>query len=124
MDMQQAIFAQLLLDIKNKGYDVYDGKLPPKDTAYPFVYLGSNAQNDKTTKAGYIGDVLQRIHVWHNDEHKRGTVSAMMSDIKDICRNIADKYSLVLTGMTQDILEDNTTKQPLLHGILTVKFKF
>ena len=121
MDIQQMIFTQLRLDIEAKGYDVYDGELPPEGTACPFVYLGDSSQSDKTTKAGYIGDALQTIHVWH-DAKKRGTVSAMLADIKDICRQIADRYSLVLTGMTQNILEDSTTKQ--LHGILTVKFKF
>lgn len=124
MDIQQAIFTQLLIDIKAKGYDTYDGELPPEGTAYPFVYLGSNTQNDNSTKAGNVGTVSQMIHVWHNDTHKRGTVSAMLADIKSICRAIEYKYPVILSGMTQNILEDNTTKKPLLHGVLTVNFKF
>lgn len=124
MDIQQAVFTQLKIDIEAKGYDTYDGELPPEGTPYPFVYLGNNNQSDNSTKAGNIGTVSQMIHVWHNDVKKRGTVSAMLADIKDVCRELERKYPVILSGMTQDILPDNTTTQPLLHGVLTVNFKF
>ena len=124
MDIQQAVFTQLKIDIESLGYDVYDGELPPEGTTYPFVYLGNSNQSDNSTKAGNIGTVSQMIHVWHNDVQKRGTVSAMLADIKDVCRELERKYPVILSGMTQDILPDNTTKQPLLHGVLTVNFKF
>ena len=124
MDIQQAVFTQLLLDIKARGYDTYDGELPPEGTPYPLVYLGNNTQRDNSTKAGNIGEVTQMIHVWHNDVKKRGTVSAMLADIKDVCRELERKYPVILSGMTQDILPDNTTNKPLLHGVLSVTFKF
>ena len=124
MDIQQAVFTQLKIDIESLGYDVYDGELPPEGTTYPFVYLGNSNQSDNSTKAGNIGTVSQMIHVWHNDVQKRGTVSDMLFNIKNICRNIENKYPVILSGMTQDILPDNTTTQPLLHGVLTVNFKF
>ena len=103
---------------------MYDGKLPSEGTPYPFVYLGNSNQSDNSTKAGNIGTVSQMIHVWHNDVQKRGTVSDMLFNIKNICRNIENKYPVILSGMIQDILPDNTTTQPLLHGVLTVNFKF
>ena len=124
MDIQQAVFTQLKIDIESLGYDVYDGELPPEGTTYPFVYLGNSNQSDNSTKAGNIGTVSQMIHVWHNDVQKRGTVSAMLADIKDVCRELERKYPVILSGITQEILPDNTTKQPLLHGVLTVNFKF
>ena len=124
MDVQQAVFTQLKVDIESLGYDVYDGELPPEGTPYPFVYLGNSNQNDNSTKAGNIGTVSQMIHVWHNAVQKRGTVSAMLADIKDVCRELERKYPVIPSGMTQGILPDNTTKQPLLHGVLTVNFKF
>lgn len=46
MDPQQELFAELLQKIKEWGYDVYDGALPPKDTPYPFVYLADSQQID------------------------------------------------------------------------------
>lgn len=124
MDVQQAIFTQLKVDIESLGYDVYDGKLPPEGTAYPFVYLGDSTQYDNTTKSGSIGTMSQTIHVWHNNVRKRGTVSDMLFNIKNICRNVENKYPVILSGMTQDILPDNTTAEPLIHGIITVNFKF
>ena len=124
MDIQQGVFTQLKVDIESLGYDVYDGELPPEGTPYPFVYLGNSNQSDNSTKAGNIGTVSQMIHVWHNDVQKRGTVSAMLADIKDVCRELERKYPVIPSGMTTDILPDNTTKQPLLHGVLTVNFKF
>lgn len=124
MDIQQAVFTQLKIDIESLGYDVYDGKLPSEGTPYPFVYLGNSNQSDNSTKAGNIGTVSQMIHIWHNDVQKRGTVSAMLADIKDVCRELERKYPVIPSGMTHDILPDNTTTQPLLHGVLTVNFKF
>ena len=124
MDIQQAVFTQLKIDIESLGYDVYDGELPPEGTPYPFVYLCNSNRNDNRTKGGKSGTVSQMIHVWHNDVQKRDTVSAMLADIKDVCRELERKYPVILSGMTQDILPDNTTKQPLLHGVLTVNFKF
>ena len=124
MDVQQAVFTQLKVDIESLGYDVYNGELPSEGTPYPFVYLGNSNQSDNSTKAGNTGTVSQMIHVWHNDVQKRGTVSAMLADIKDVCTELERKYPVILSGMTQDILPDNTTKQPLLHGVLTVNFKF
>ena len=95
MDIQQAVFTQLKIDIESLGYDVYDGELPSEGTPYPFVYLGNSNQSDNSTKAGNIGTVSQMIHVWHNDVQKRGTVSAMLADIKDVCRELERKYPVI-----------------------------
>ena len=124
MDVQQAIFTQLKVDVESLGYDVYDGELPPKGTAYPFVYLGNSTQNDNTTKSGSIGTMSQMIHVWHSNVKKRGTVSEMLFNIKNICMNIEKKYPVILSGMNQTIMPDDTTAKPLIHGVITVNFKF
>lgn len=124
MDVQQAVFTQLKVDIESLGYDVYDGELPPEGTAYPFVYLGNSTQNDNTTKSGSIGTMSQMIHVWHSNVKKRGTVSDMIFNIKNICRNIENKYPVILSGMNQNIMPDSTTAKPLIHGVITVNFKF
>lgn len=55
MDPQQEIFTELLLRIKELGYDVFDGELPPANTPYPFVYLGDMQQTDRNTKSEVIG---------------------------------------------------------------------
>lgn len=126
MDPQQEIFTELLLRIKELGYDVYDGELPPDNTPYPFVYLGDMQQTEQGTKTEVIGSVFPVIHIWHSSPKKRGTVSRMLQEIKLLCRGIEEtrNFSWFVKNMNQRIITDATTKTPLLHGILEVEFAF
>lgn len=125
-DPQQELFTKIKLDIEAKGYAVYDGELPPENTPYPFVYLGEFRQSDTGLKGAIVGNVYPTVHVWHNSPKKRGTVSQMLLDIKTICRHIehTDGFSWLLNSVTQRIITDTTTKQPLLHGVLELGYKF
>ena len=126
IDPQQELFTRLKLDIEALGYSVYDGALPPEETPYPFVYLGDFGQSDSATKSALYGYVYPTIHIWHNDTRKRGTLSKMMLDIKTACRKIehTDNYAWVLQSVNQRIIPDNTTKTPLLHGVIEAGYKF
>lgn len=126
MDPQQELFTALLLAIQELGYDVYDGLLPPDGTPYPFVYLADSIMTDDANKTAVFGDVFQTIHVWHNDPKRRGTVSAMLLNIKNICRRLehTEHFAWDLRSAEQRILADDTTKSPLLHGVLELGFKF
>ena len=125
-DPQQELFTQIKVDIEALKYAVYDGFLPPENTPYPFVYLGDNQQTDEANKSAVFGNVHQVIHIWHNNPKQRGTVSEMMLNIKKVCRNIRHTahHSWDIRGMTSRIIPDNTTKSPLLHGVLEVDFYF
>lgn len=126
LDPQQELFITLKKEIEKLGYSVYDGELPPEGTPYPFVYLDGFRQSDEMLKNAIIGYVYPTIHVWESSPRKRGTVSKMLFAIKAICYSIdnTNGYKWLLTGMEQDIVQDNTTKSPLLHGILEPTFKF
>ena len=126
MDPQQELFTELLLKLKDLGYDVYDTFLPPKGTPYPFIYLADSQQTDTQTKSAVMGNVYQTIHVWHNNPKQRGTVSKMLLEIKEICYKLehTENYAWMIQSVNQRILPDNTTKTPLLHGLLEVEFKF
>lgn len=126
LDPQQEIFTRLKIELEAKGYDVYDGFLPPANTPYPFVYLGDFQQNDTATKNAVYGSVFPVIHVWHNNPKQRGTVSQMLLDIKTICRAIdhTANYAWAVRGVTNRIIPDNTTKVPLLHGVVEAEFIF
>lgn len=126
MDPQQELFTALLLEVKKLGYDVYDGFLPLDDTPYPFIYLGDSQQTDDTNKTAVFGNVYQTIHVWHNNPRERGKVSAILLAIKQTCRKIGHTVNFAwdFRNANQRILPDNTTKTPLLHGILEVEYKF
>lgn len=126
MDPQQELFTELLLKLKDLGYDVYDTFLPPKGTPYPFIYLADSQQTDTQTKSAVMGNVYQTIHVWYNNPKQRGTVSKMLLEIKEICYKLehTENYAWMIQSVNQRILPDNTTKTPLLHGLLEVEFKF
>ena len=126
IDPQQELFSQLKLNIEAKGYAVYDGFLPPENTPYPFVYLGDFQQIDNANKSAVFGFVYPTIHVWSDTPKKRGTLSKMMLDIKAICREIehTKNFAWMLTGMNQRIIPDNTTKTPLMHGVIEPTFQF
>ena len=126
MDPQQELFTELLLKLKELGYGVYDTFLPPEGTPYPFIYLADSQQTDTQTKNAVMGNVYQTIHVWHNNPKQRGTVSRMLLDIKKICYKLehTENFAWMIRNVNQRILPDNTTKTPLLHGLLEVEFTF
>ena len=103
MDPQQELFSYLLVALKEKYPDIgiYDSFLPPEGTPYPFIYLADSHQTDDKNKTTAFGNVFQTIHVWHNSPRQRN-----------------------LQNMDQRILADTTTKQPLIHGVLELEFKF
>ena len=123
MDQQQELFSAVLMALKEKykdtGVGVYDTILPPKDTPYPFIYLADCSECDQATKNEIIGETNLTLKVWHDNIRQRGTVSGILADIKNICRSIEH-----MQRPTQRILPDNTTKQPLLMGVLVVGYKF
>lgn len=126
VDPQQELFSKLLIQLKDKGYDVYDGFLPPEGTPYPFVYMADSTQTDTANKTALFGSVYQTVHVWHNNPMQRGLVSAMLLEAKTICRklNKTANFNWSLRSVNQRILPDNTAKQPLLHGVLELYFDF
>lgn len=123
MDAQQEFFTAFKVSMEARGYAVFDGALPPKDTPYPFVYLGDFRQVDKEHKNAVTGIVYPTIHVWHNNARQRGTVSAIMHEAKTVCRRIGytDNYSWIVRNVNGEIITDNTTETPLLHGIVTAE---
>lgn len=125
-DPQQELFTAYKLGLEEKGYAVYDGELPPADTPYPFIYLGEFRQSDNVLKNAVTGFVYPTIHVWHNNTRQRGTVSEMLLDIKRIIYEITKTsgFSWLVQSVNGQIIPDNTTKTPLLHGIVEAGLKF
>ncbi len=126
MDAQQELFTALKLGIEAKGYAVYDGVLPPEDTPYPFVYMDDFRQADKELKNAVTGTVYPTIHIWHNNTRQRGTVSRIAFEIKTVCRSInrTSNFAWVIRNVNSRIFTDNTTKTPLLHGVVELEGLF
>lgn len=125
-DPQQELFSALKVKTEALKYDVYDDGLPSEDAPYPFVYLGDNQQSDSNTKTAVIGRVHQVIHIWHNNPKQRGTLSGMLANVKGVCRNIGRtaNFKWEARNVTSRIIPDNTTKTPLLHGVIEADFYF
>ena len=122
-DPQQIIYTAIIKTLRAAGYDVYDGLLPSEDVPYPFIYLGETMQNDTGNKSCVFAYITQSIHVWNNDYTKRGDFSAMLLDIKTKCRTLkSDICPIYVRNMSQQILDDTTTSQPLMHAIIDVEW--
>lgn len=127
IDPQQELFTALLVALREKyGESVYDSVLPPEGTSYPFVYLAESQLIDQGLKNAVIGEAYQTIHVYSNNPKKRGTVSQMLLEIKQICRELerTANFGWMVNEVDQQILPDDTTNEPLLHGWLQIGFKF
>lgn len=124
MDPQQKLFTYLLVELQKQGYRVYDGPLPPDDVGYPFIYLGENQTVDEIRKQAVQGAVYQTIHVWHNNVRQRGTVSALIFAVKTVCRQLERESGWLLSECSSQVLPDETTNIPLLHGIVEAGFRF
>ena len=108
-DPQQEIFSRVKIELEA-----------------PFDYLGDVQQTDDANKSAVFGNVYMTIHVWHNNPKQRGTVSKKLLEIKSTCRQIerTPNFAWAVRNIDQRILTDNTTKSPLLHGVLEVEWKF
>lgn len=126
IDPQQELFTALKLGIEALGYNVYDSFLPPDGTPYPFVYLGNFQQVDNNFKNAVCGFVYPTIHIWHDNPRQRGTLSGILLDVKTVCRRVAktNNFAWDLRRLNQQILNDTTTKTPLLHGLIEAGFFF
>lgn len=127
MDPQQELFTAVLVELRKRYPDqVYDTFLPPEGTPYPFIYLADSNLTDRANKTAVFGTVSQTIHVWHDNPQRRGTVSQMLLQIKQICRHLehTGNFSWSVQDLNQRIFPDTTTNQPLLHGIVEVTFLF
>ena len=126
IDPQQELFTAYKLGLEAMGYSVYDGALPPEDTPYPFYYLGEFRQSDQMLKNAVVGFVYPTISVWHNNTQQRGTVSKMMLDAKWVICTVSQtaNFNWLPQSLNSRIITDNTTKTPLLHGIVEAGIKF
>lgn len=103
------------------GYDVYD-YMPDSRASYPFVFIGEQFQQDNRKQKDYLNGRTQvTVHVWHNDPYKRGSFVRMMDNIETKVRR---HYKADLANVTSQKLNDNSTSQDLLHGVLEFDINF
>lgn len=127
MTAQQEFFMALRQALKNKGYKVYDGALPPANTPYPFIYMAGSWNNPTDIKRGDLGRLTQIVQVWGTYK-MRGTISAISEEVLKTARAIQTTdtfaYSVRLNETEQQILEDNTTNTPLMQGYTSLRVQY
>lgn len=125
MSPQQEIFVAIKGICVSLGYTVYD-YLPPDGVAYPFVFVGEQYSNDRANKSAVFGTVNQTVHVYHNDYKKRGTTTNMMDAIKAEVRKLKSTphFYVRVRNISDQVLTDNTTATPLLHGVIEIELQF
>lgn len=126
MDEQQTLFTALRMALEDKGLSVYDGNLPPDGTPYPFCYIADTEQEETMTKRtkGGTGTIKQTVHVWHDNSRQRGTMSRVAAEVMEVCRDIEDTTAYTLRSLSQTILADNTTAEPLMHAVITAEYYY
>lgn len=121
---QQSIYDAVFATSLNLGYSTYL-YLPAKDVAYPFVFVGEQFDQDIPTKSVIYGLVNQTIHIYHTYK-KRRELTDMMNTLKREFRKLkkAGNYYLAVRNINAQTMIDNSTGEPLLHGIIEVEFRF
>lgn len=123
MQAQQELFTYFKTQL-----NAYDGQLPPRGTTYPFYYIADTRQQYGSAKSHDYGYVTLIVHIWHNDEKQRGAVSEMMQNVMIKAGQLDEttnfKWSLIRNETEQQILADNTTQPPLMHGWSSLRFSY
>jgi hypothetical protein len=125
---QQDIFSAFLVALRAEfGADrVFDGFLPPDGTPYPFVYLGTSQQiDDYGNKMQILGSVRQTVDVYTDDPKKRGTFSDWMVRAIETAHRTTESnsYRWAVIETDQQVIPDNTTNTPLMHGVIDITFQ-
>lgn len=123
MQAQQELFSYFKTQLQ-----AYDGMLPPTGTPYPFYYLADTRQQLGASKSQDFGYVTIIIHIWHDNPKQRGVLSEMMSNVLTVAGNLKEtsnyKWSLIRAESEQQILADNTTTPPLMHGWNSIRYNY
>ena len=127
MTEQQEYFMALRTALKEKGYKVFDGALPPENTPYPFIYLAGSWHNPTDIKRGTLGMITQVVQVWGTYK-MRGTISAICEDVLDTAMSIETTdhyaYKVRLNETEQQLLNDDTTNTPLMQGYTSLRVAY
>lgn len=125
---QQELFSALRVELeKTLPGRVYDGQMPPEGTEYPFVFLGNTTEKEGFyIKGAFFGVATIAVHVWTNNVRARGDLSSVLFAIRRLGHKVEEtkNYGWCVSGADEDIVPDNTTSEPLMHGIVNLEYKY
>ena len=121
---QQQIFNAVFSESLKLGYSTFD-YLPPNSQELPFVFVGEQFSQDRTTKRFLYADVQQTIHVY-GDIKSRSDVLSMTNNLKVAIRKIkrTDDFVIVCKNISDQVITESTGNTPILHAIIETEFTF
>lgn len=117
-------------------FAIYDTVLPEVGTSYPFFYIGESFQNDELLKNSVVGTINLTVHYWTDKVRARGTAVEDMRKFKSALYESEntlenedentqnDETKVHFLRANSRILADNSTANPLLHGVIELYFSF
>lgn len=126
-DPQFELEEKLIKELRNQDVKVYEsGFIPPRGTAYPFICVGDTQLADEDNKNAVFGSCSQTFHIWSKNKNDHREIYDLLLLLKQVCRSftITDNFNWLISSVSQQVLFDDTTDEPLLHGVVTVTYKF
>ncbi|SIT91705.1 hypothetical protein [Edaphobacillus lindanitolerans] len=121
---QQIIYDAVFKASQNAGYRTFDF-LPAEDEAYPFVFIGEQLDDDLIYKSVVLGEVRQTVHIYHN-YRGRGELTGMVHELRKRLWVLGktEGQPFKTKAVHGQVIPDNSTGAPLLHGIIEAVFRF
>jgi len=120
MSPDQQIYSRVYSLILGLGYDTYS--YLPGDVVYPFVHIGEQfKQNERLHKDRLNAQTQLTVHVWGNDWRRRGDITKMMYAIE---RAIVKEFGVRGEDISTQLITDNSTNTPLMHGIVDINITY
>lgn len=114
----QGVYTRLRKLCVDTGYDTYDYR--PGEVAYPFIFLGEQfKQNERLSKDGLTPRTQITVHVWHNNQKKRGTFTSILEDIEN---GIIREFGVRGEDIRVNVLDDPEDSS-LIHGVVEVNIQ-
>lgn len=100
---------------------VYD--YTPYEEPTPFVIIGEAFNQDVDSKSQINVRLQQTIHFYYPIK-QRGTLEKQILRYKHAIREATNtkRYYITVEKISSRVIQDNSTKTPLWHGILEIEF--
>ncbi len=124
IDPYQEIFEKIIELSNESGYETFD-YLPDESQAYPFVYVGYQQNIDRITKTRFLGKTHIQLDVYA-EHNRRFEVSRILNDLLNVIQHHRKTahFTYTVVNSESQIVGDNTTDIPLIHGILELEIQY
>lgn len=124
IDPYQEIFEKIIELSNESGYETFD-YLRDESQAYPFVHVGYQQNIDRITKTRFLGKTHIQLDVYA-EHNRRFEVSRILNDLLNVIQHHRKTahFTYTVVNSESQIVGDNTTDIPLIHGILELEIQY